>query len=107
MNQIERIQLMEQAFNESISAVQNLADAIEQYREVLQKFNALKAYYQSPQWMKDADDDRNGKIPDDLPRGILSEDGIFDLLTDNYELMQAMEEILSMQNDNQLHHFGD
>jgi len=42
----------------------------------------LEAYYNSPQWRKDFEADEAGKLPKDLKRGVLSEDGIYDLLSD-------------------------
>lgn len=97
MNQIERIQQMEQNFNQSVLAVQALWDALEQYAEARTKISALEAYYQSPQWMNDVDDDRSGKLPATLPRGILSEDGIYNLLIENRELLQELADFLATQ----------
>lgn len=97
MNQIERIQQMEQNFNQSVLAVQALWDALEQYAEARTKISALEEYYQSPQWMNDVDDDRSGKLPATLPRGILSEDGIYNLLIENRELLQELADFLAAQ----------
>ena len=46
----------------------------------------LDAYYTGPLWMSDFEDDEAGLLPADLKRGVLSEDGIYDLLTDYAEL---------------------
>ena len=40
----------------------------------------LSDYYSSSLWLRDLDDDRAGKLPSDLKRGVLSEDAIYDLL---------------------------
>lgn len=40
----------------------------------------LTAYYESPQWLADYRSDEQGLLPRDLKRGILSEDGIYNLL---------------------------
>ena len=40
----------------------------------------LKEYYESPQWREDFEADEAGKFPKDLKRGVLSEDGIYNLL---------------------------
>ena len=42
----------------------------------------LSDYYSSPLWLQDLDDDRAGRLPHDLKRGVLSEDAIYDLLTE-------------------------
>ncbi len=45
-----------------------------------EKLAALEAYYTSDTWKRDFADDEAGKFPNDLPRGVLSEDGIYNLL---------------------------
>ena len=40
--------------------------------------------------MQDFEDDEAGKIPRDLKRGVLSEDAVYDLLTENRELLVRM-----------------
>ncbi len=42
----------------------------------------LDDYYGS-YWMKDFEADEAGRLPEDLKRGVLSEDALYDLLTDN------------------------
>ncbi len=90
MQQIERIQTMEQAMTASEQALTALGEALEQYRAVLPQLNALKEYYFSPQWRQDYADDAAGNIPKDLPRGVLSEDGVFNLITEQNELMDDL-----------------
>ena len=52
----------------------------------------LAAYYDGGEWRADFEDDEAGKLPNDLPRGVLTEDAIYDLLTDNRELLTEMLE---------------
>ena len=40
----------------------------------------LEAYYESIKWRKDFENDEAGLLPKKLPRGVLSEDGIYNLL---------------------------
>ena len=40
--------------------------------------------------MQDYADDEAGKLPRDLKRGVLSEDGVYDLITENRELLVRM-----------------
>ena len=40
----------------------------------------LITYYQSPLWLSDYEADEQGLLPPDLKRGVLSQDGIYDLL---------------------------
>ncbi|MBO7631719.1 MAG: DUF4298 domain-containing protein, partial [Lachnospiraceae bacterium] len=41
---------------------------------------SLREYYESPDWRADFEADEAGKFPKDLKRGVLSEDGIYNLL---------------------------
>ena len=41
----------------------------------------LAGYYGSPEWKEDFAADEAGLLPKDLPRGVLSEDGIYNVLT--------------------------
>ena len=40
----------------------------------------LLRYYTGGQWLLDYEADRRGELPADLKRGVLSEDGVWDLL---------------------------
>ena len=54
----------------------------------------LAAYYSGPQWRRDYEDDSAGKFPKDLKRGVLSEDAVYDLLTEHDRLMARLEELV-------------
>ena len=92
MNQIERITHYETMLHEAEDALSVLGDALEGYRAVQDKIRALDEYYGSEEWRQDFEDDEAGKLPADLPRGVLSEDGIYDVLTDERELTALMIE---------------
>ena len=40
----------------------------------------LTNYYESPDWRSDFESDEHGELPKGLKRGVLSEDGIYNLL---------------------------
>ena len=44
------------------------------------KADALARYYASREWKRDFADDEAGRLPKDLKRGVLSEDGIYNAL---------------------------
>ena len=50
------------------------------YESVLPDLKELEAYYTSPEWKEDYEADKAGLLPDGLKRGVLSQDGISDLL---------------------------
>ncbi|MBR2696878.1 MAG: DUF4298 domain-containing protein [Parasporobacterium sp.] len=97
MDQIERIKKMSSmlksskaACEELEEAMNRLAEALESYEKELDNIDALSAYYDSEDWLKDFADDEAGLIPQDIDRGALSEDGIYNLLSDQ----KGVEEIL-------------
>ena len=90
MTQIERIKKMEECLDASAAAVEKLGAALKEYEAVQKQYKKLSDYYGSPRWMKDFEDDEAGKLPQDLERGVLSEDAVYDLITENRELVIRM-----------------
>ena len=101
MKQIERIERMEQCLDESAEAVHALSDALDRYEAVQASLKKISDYYGSSLWMKDFEDDETGKLPKDLKRGVLSEDGVYDLLTEHRELILRMSRAVTKSIDNQ------
>ena len=89
--QVDRIKKMESYLDESAAAVAELSEALEKYEKVQNKYYKLADYYGSRKWMDDYEADEAGKLPKDLKRGVLSEDAVYDLLTDHSELMTRMQ----------------
>ena len=90
MEQIERITQMEACLDASEQAIRELSEALSAFEEVQTKYRQLSDYYDSDQWMQDYEDDEAGKLPKDLKRGVLSEDAVYDLITENRELLVRM-----------------
>ncbi len=90
MKQIERIEKMEKCLDESVNAIRDLCDALERYEASFASLKKLSDYYGSTLWMKDFEDGEAGKLPEGLKRGVLSEDTVYDLLTDHHELVLRM-----------------
>jgi hypothetical protein len=55
----------------------------------------LNAYYGSDEWKNDFADDEAGLLPATLKRGVLSEDGLWNLLADHRELEERIKELAS------------
>ena len=55
------------------------------------KIQELEAYYTSPKWKEDFATDEAGKLPKNLKRGVLSEDGIYNVLERNKELLELLD----------------
>ncbi len=94
MNQIERIKQMERCLDQASVAVMELAAALEKYEAAKDSIQALKTYYGSDEWRKDFEDDEAGRLPQNLKRGVLSEDGIWNLLADCQEVNSLMQKAL-------------
>ena len=95
MKQTDRISSMEQHMERASSAIINFSAALDKYIEAQQSIAALSDYYGSDEWKQDYADDEAGLLPADLKRGVLSEDGIWNLLADNRELMNRMREVIA------------
>ena len=95
MEQIERITYMEQILDEATEAVSSLSEALEKYSAIQDKLQELAAYYSSEQWRQDFDDDSAGKIPNNLKRGVLSEDAVYNLLADATRLEDQINALTS------------
>ncbi len=85
MNRIERITYYENILNEATRVLEDLDAAYERYEALQSKIAELEKYYTSPTWRKDFEASEAGKLPEDLPCGVLSEDGIFNILERNQE----------------------
>ena len=81
MTRIERITKMEALFDKSEEVIKRLETALEDFAKIESDIAKLEAYYDKD-WRKDFEADEAGKLPKDLKRGVLSEDGIYDLLSD-------------------------
>ena len=94
MEQIERIKTREQHLDRASQAVIRLSAALDDYAEAQASIRELQAYYSSDDWKRDFADDEQGLLPRDLKRGVLSEDGIWNLLEDSQALNIRMLEVL-------------
>ena len=83
MERIERIKHMEQLFDNVCSVVySNHTD--EASVSALQPFvKELSDYYSNGLWLSDYTADEQGKLPQGLKRGVLSQDGLYNLLNES------------------------
>ena len=95
MEQIERITRMEQCLDQLAEATQGLATALDRYAEAQDAVRALSAYLSSGEWMEDYEADEAGRLPENLKRGVLSQDGIWNVLGDCHELDIRMLEMVT------------
>ena len=90
---IMRIQEMERRLEEAMAAVGQMEEALDCYEAAQEGMTVLEAYLGSEEWRQDLADDENGLLPHDLKRGVLSEDGIWNLLEDNRDVAMRMKSL--------------
>ena len=86
MEQIERIQHYETLLDRIAPVLENLEEALDAFEGIQEDVKELAAYYEDDDWREDVEADEAGKLPADLKRGVLSEDGIYDVLSGHYAL---------------------
>ena len=84
--QIERIKWMEQRFNIVLAAIKD--GDTKSLKTINEDIAELSKYYSSELWKLDFAADETGNLPPDLKRGVLSEDGIWNLLADYRDIQK-------------------
>jgi hypothetical protein len=87
--EIERIKSMEQRFNHALAAIKD-GSAVS-LKAIKEDVAELSKYYGSELWKLDLAADEAGKLPPDLKRGVLSEDGIWNLLSEYHEIQETKQ----------------
>ena len=73
-------------------SIKKLDALLQELDTQLQDYKKLSAYYYSDQRMQDLQDDENHLIPEDLHRGVLSEDEVYNLFLDTHDAALHMAE---------------
>ena len=87
---IDRVTVMENYMNSVQETFLRLSAALSSFRTVQDTVRYLGQYYESKDWKEDFEADEARLFPDDLPRGVLSEDGIYNLLEQNEDLWERL-----------------
>ena len=77
---ISRINKMEEVFDELQLTFSKLNKDFLSNKKMKKKLNRLISYYENGKWLKDYQLDEQNKLPKNLKRGILSQDGIYNFL---------------------------
>ena len=91
MDRIERITEMEARLDRAGAALAAYEKALEAYLAVQTDIKSLDLYYTGGDWRADFAADEAGQLPGNLKRGVLSEDGIYNVLTDNRTLFEQTQ----------------
>ncbi|MBR3291920.1 MAG: DUF4298 domain-containing protein [Bacteroidales bacterium] len=90
---IQRIAAMEAAFDRTDLAVRMLESALDTYETVKVDIDRLTDYLESGAWREDFEADEAGLVPGGLKRGVLSEDGLYNLLADIVRVNEHLQEL--------------
>ena len=85
--QIKRIAAYEDLMRETTALLQNAPNDA----RLREGMRALEIYYGSAVWKQDFADDEAGLPPSDLKRGVLSEDGLYDLMEEYGQLLREKQ----------------
>ena len=56
------------------------AERLERIKKMEEHYDALREYMDSGLWLSDYEADERGELPAELKRGVLSQDGLYELL---------------------------
>ena len=90
---VERIEAMEGRFRQAEQAMDALEQAAAEMCAALPALEQLAAWYDSPQWLLDYQAEESGALPESMPRGVLSQDGVWDLLQRWADLRRTLDEL--------------
>ena len=86
---IKRITEMEIALDECREVLDDMESALDRLESVREKMGELFAYYGSEEWFED----RELELPPDVKAGVLSEDFVYDAVTDAKDMSVRMLEL--------------
>lgn len=87
---IERVVRMERYFDAVSEAWREKPDTLRTDESLREMLLELTAYSDSGQWLADYQCDERGELPADLKRGVLSEDGLYNLLCETDSLQDEL-----------------
>ena len=77
---VSRISKMEKVFDDLRFSFEKSKEEFYKNKNLQKKLKSLTNYYENGKWLKDYQLDEQNKLPKNLKRGILSQDGIYDFL---------------------------
>ena len=77
---VKRVRQMERLFDMLQKSMCEDPNGFREDASFAEGLRILTEYYQSGQWLKDYELDEKGLFPNDLKRGVLAQDSVFDFL---------------------------
>lgn len=87
----------EKILNETSEIVEKMNALLDQLEANSAEYNALKDYYGSEEYMHDVDLSNESDTYQDISTGVLFEDGVYNLIAEQYALNIRMLEIATQQ----------
>ena len=87
-----RVKRMEQDFDEILQAWKLCPEKVESDQDLQHRIQKLTQYYENGQWLKDYEADERGELPEDLKRGVLSLDLLYNLFCEIEEASTAVKQ---------------
>ncbi len=95
-NIVNRVCQMEQYMDEVAEALKSNPEKINNSDELRKKVEILAEYMDSGQWLTDYEADERGELPANLKRGVLSQDGLYNLICEIEERERKKENTMSL-----------
>lgn len=90
-NPVNRIEYMEGLYDKGLKLIKDAEENPAAFLDFQSEIDELEEYM-GESWKDDFSLDEQGKLPADLKRGVLSEDGLFNLLEENRETLDILRE---------------
>ena len=87
--------MMEDRYDEVTRVLAGLEEAVGGYEDFKDELEILRDYMDSGEWKDDYEADEAGQVPSDLKRGVLSEDGLYNLLHDAEQIIAHVKEVFA------------
>ena len=95
---VDRVIKNEERFDRVLESVKKLEDGLTSFNNTKKDLLLLKKYYNSKNWIKDKDLHEDNKLK--IKAGVLSEDGVWNMLELIDELMNDMKRIITEYGNN-------
>lgn len=79
-NIVDRVRRMESYMDDVAAVMKNKSKKLKKGSRFWRKVAILTDYMDSGQWLADYEADERGELPADLKRGVLSQDGLYNLI---------------------------
>ncbi len=87
---IDRIKEMENILNKHSIIIEEFSHCLDKFKASQDDYEKLSNYYSSQAWFDDLKISESKDFPKDINCGVLSEDAVFDLIGENFEIAKQL-----------------